>query len=243
MENLPPENTSRSRSFLFICAAICIAEVVGDDTPVYIPENGFIGLNLPLTMGRSGSCSTRTTHPHFIKMLNGILEKVGIRHKVINPFAFQTKREMVQQFITAPGFLENIHKTISCSHPCNGRWQGKTEPENCGYCYPCLIRQSSLVGFLPPNEHYSYDVLSLDYLMNATNARRSDFVDLLSSINEAYLSTDEDLMKRIKATGRLTQEEIYAFLRLYKETIADLIRMLSVDPELLRIAGVHYATN
>ena len=50
-------------------------------------------------------------------------------------------------------------------------------------------------------------------------------------------------MKRIKATGRLTQEETLAFLRLYKETIADLIRMLSVDPELLRIAGVDYATN
>lgn len=241
--NLLPENTSRSRSFLFICAAICVAEVVGDDTPVYIPENGFIGLNLPLTMGRSGSCSTRTTHPYFIKMLNGILEKVGIRHKVINPFAFQTKREMVQQFIEVPGFLENIHKTISCSHPCNGRWQGKPDPENCGYCYPCLIRQSSLVGVFPPNEHYRYDVLSTDYLMYATNAKRSDFVDLLSSINRAYLSTDEDLMKRIKATGILTQEEACAFLRLYKETIKDLIRMLSVDPKLLRIAGVHYATN
>ncbi len=79
--------------------------------------------------------------------------------------------------------------------------------------------------------------------MNATNAKRSDFVDLLSSIHRAYLSTDEDLMKRIKATGILTQEETHAFLRLYKETIKDLIRMLSADPELLRIAGVHYATN
>ena len=85
--------------------------------------------------------------------------------------------------------------------------------------------------------------ISLDYFMNATNAKRSDFVDLLSSINSAYLSADEDLMKRIKATGRLTQEETHTFLRLYKETIADLIRMLSVDPELLRIAGVPYATN
>ena len=242
-ENLPSENTSRSRSFLFICAAICVAEAVGDDTPVYIPENGFIGLNLPLTMGLSGSCSTRTTHPHFIKMLNGILEKAGIRHKVINPFAFQTKREMVRRFIGAPGFLENIHKTVSCSHPCNGRWQGKTEPENCGYCYPCLIRQSSLVGILPPDEHYSYEVMSLSYLMNATDAKRSDFIDLLSSINRACLSTDEELMKRIKATGLLTQEEAYAFLRLYRETIKDLIRMLSADPELLRIAGVHHAAN
>lgn len=243
IKDLPPENTSRSRSFLFICAAVCVAEVVGTDTPVYIPENGFIGLNLPLTMGRSGSCSTRTTHPHFIKALNGIFEKVGIQHKVINPFAFQTKREMVQQFVDAPGFLENIHKTISCSHPCNGRWQGKTEPENCGYCYPCLIRQSSLIDVYPPDEHYSYDVLSSNYLMHATDARRSDLVDLLSSINRTCLSTDEDFMKRIRATGRLTQEETRAFFRLYKETIQDLIQMLSAAPELLRIAGVNYATN
>ncbi len=243
IEYLPPENTSRSRSFLFICAAVCVAEVIGADTPVYIPENGFIGLNLPLTMGRSGSCSTRTTHPYFIKALNGIFEKVGIRHKVINPFAFQTKREMVQQFADVPGFLENIHKTISCSHPCNGRWQGKTQPENCGYCYPCLIRQSSLVDVCPPNEHYGFDVLSSDYLMHATDARRSDLVDLLTSINRACLSTDEDLMKRISTTGRLTREEVCAFLRLYKETIKDLIRMLSGSPELLRIAGVQYATN
>ena len=32
------ENTSRSRSFLFLCAAICVAELIGDHTPVYIPE-------------------------------------------------------------------------------------------------------------------------------------------------------------------------------------------------------------
>lgn len=242
-ENFPSENTSRSRSFLFICAALCVAEAVGENTPVYIPENGFIGLNLPLTPGRSGSCSTRTTHPYFISMLNRIFEKIGIRHKIINPFAFQTKREIVQQCMDAPGFLENIHKTISCSHPCNGRFQGKTEPENCGYCYPCLIRQSSLVGILPPNEHYSYDVLSFHYLQNATNAKRSDFVDLLSSINKAYMSTDENLLKRINATGRLTTEEAHGFLRLYKQTMEDLIQMLSANPELLRIAGIVYAPN
>lgn len=239
-DNFPSENTSRSRSFLFICAALCVAEAVRDNIPVYIPENGFIGLNLPLTPGRSGSCSTRTTHPYFIDMLNGILQKIGMRHKVINPFAFQTKREMVQQCINAPQFLENIHRTISCSHPCNRRWQGKAEPENCGYCYPCLIRQSSLVGIRPPNEHYSYDALSLDYIMNATNAKRSDFVDLLSSINSANMSTDEDLLKRIKAIGKLTQKEIHDFLRLYKQTIKDLIQMLSKDPKLLQLAGVTY---
>ena len=239
-QTLSPENTSRSRSFLFICAALCVAEVVGKNTPVYIPENGFIGLNLPLTPGRSGSCSTRTTHPYFLKMLNSILIKLDIQHSIINPFAFSTKREMVNQFIGYPGFLENIHKTISCSHPCNGRWQGRTRPENCGYCYPCLIRQSSLVGHQIPFEHYGNNPLSIQYLLNATTAKKSDFVDLLNSVSVAINSTDDDLMRRIKATGRLSQEEVLAFLRLYKATIDDIVQLISVDPELTRIVGLAY---
>lgn len=242
-ESFSPENTSRSRSFLFICAALCVAEIVGKDIPVYIPENGFIGLNLPLTPGRSGSCSTRTTHPYFLKMLNGILVKLNIQHPIINPFAFSTKREMVNQFINFPGFLENIHKTISCSHPCNGRWRGQTRPENCGYCYPCLIRQSSLVGYSIPEEHYEHNPLSLQYLLNASNAKKSDFVDLLSSVATAKKSTDAELMRRIKATGKLSQEELCAFLRLYKATIEDIVQLISIDPELLRIVGLAHETD
>ncbi len=240
---LPPENTSRSRSFLFIAAAISVADVVGRNVPVFIPENGFIGLNLPLTTGRSGSCSTRTTHPYFLKMLNSLLDRVGIAHRIINPFAFNTKREMVQQFIDYPGFSENIHKTISCSHPCNGRWHGKTNPENCGYCYPCLIRQSSLIGADVPNEVYGNDVLSLEYIMNSTNAKRSDFVDLLSSVSTAVSSSDEVLLRRINATGKLSSTEALSFLRLYRTTIQDVIQLISVDPELVRIIGLPYEPN
>lgn len=240
---LQPENTSRSRSFLFIAAAFCVAEIIGNDIPVYIPENGFIGLNLPLTASRNGSCSTRTTHPYFLRMLNDLLEKVGLKHRVVNPFAFSTKREMVRQFVNYPGFVENIHKTISCSHPCNGRWHGNTEPENCGYCYPCLIRQSSLIEIDVPHEHYGNETLSLQYLMNATNAKRSDLVDLLSSVNRAFKSTDEELLRMIRSTGRLSQEETQAFLRLYRETLQDIIQMISTDPKLLRIVGLTHETN
>lgn len=59
------ENTSRGRSLLFLCAALSVAGILGENVPVYIPENGFIGLNIPLTGGRKGTCSTRTTHPYF----------------------------------------------------------------------------------------------------------------------------------------------------------------------------------
>lgn len=60
------ENTSRGRSLLFLCAALSIAGILGQNVPVYIPENGFIGLNIPLTNSRKGTCSTRTTHPYFL---------------------------------------------------------------------------------------------------------------------------------------------------------------------------------
>ena len=243
IEKLPAENTSRSRSFLFLAAAICVAEAIGANTPVYIPENGFIGLNLPLTPGRKGSCSTRTTHPYFLKMLNQLFLQLGISHKIINPYAFMTKREMIQEHKDTKGFLDCVSKTISCSHPCNTRWHGKSQPENCGYCYPCLIRQSSLLDVIVPNEHYTFNALSYDYILSATDSRRSDLVDLLSSISAAVKSTDQALLKRIKQTGQLSKEESLAFLRLYKATISDLLELFSRDKDLMRMIGIEYASN
>lgn len=237
------ENTSRSRSFLFLCAAICVAELIGDHTPVYIPENGFIGLNLPMTSGRKGSCSTRTTHPYFLRMFNTILANIGLNHEIINPYAFKTKREIVQDNQRRPGFLANAHKTISCSHPRNGRWQGVTQPQNCGYCYPCLIRQSSLLDANLPLEHYVYNAISYDYILHATNSTRSDIVDLLSSVALAKKSTDEELIARIRRTGNLSPEETISFLHVYKETINDLVELFSRDPELIRIMGLLDATD
>ena len=243
IEKLPAENTSRSRSFLFLAAAICVAEAIGVNKPVYIPENGFIGLNLPLTPGRKGSCSTRTTHPYFLKMLNQLFLQLGISHKIINPYAFRTKREMIQEHKDTKGFLDCVSKTISCSHPCNTRWHGKSQPENCGYCYPCLIRQSSLLDVIVPNEHYTFNALSYDYILSATDSRRSDLVDLLSSISAAVKSTDQALLKRIKQTGQLSKEESLAFLRLYKATISDLLELFSRDKDLMRMIGIEYASN
>ena len=73
--------------------------------------------------------------------------------------------------------------------------------------------------------------------------KKSDFVDLLNSVSVAKKSTDNDLMRRIKATGRLSQEEVFAFLRLYKATIDDIVQLISVDPELTRIVGLAYETD
>ena len=142
------ENTSRGRSLLFLCAGLSIAGILDRNMPVYIPENGFIGLNIPLTNGRKGTCSTRTTHPYFLNGFQEILGCVGIKNPIINFFAYNTKREIVNSIKDKTAFLKHYKDTISCSHPCLARYREKgynEYPINCGYCYPCLIRKSSLI--------------------------------------------------------------------------------------------------
>lgn len=111
-------------------------------------------------------------------MFNSLLSKIGIKHQIINPYAYSTKREMVEQFKDIHSFCQNYHKTISCSHPCNGRWEGYSIPKNCGYCYPCLIRRSSLLDLDLENESYGIDILETSITKNSTEAKRSDLDDL-----------------------------------------------------------------
>ena len=190
-----------------------------------------------MTPGRLGSCSTRTTHPHFLRMFNSLLSKIGIKRQIINPYAYSTKREMVEQFKDIHSFCQNYHKTISCSHPCNGRWEGYSIPKNCGYCYPCLIRRSSLLDLDLENESYGIDILETSITKNSTEAKRSDLEDLLSSIISANESTDNELKRRIAMTGKLSSEEIERFLRLYKSTICDLKQLFIRNNDYARLIG------
>lgn len=79
------EITTRARSFLFIAAGLAVASSFGDDVPLFMPENGFIGINVPFIASRAGSLSTRTTHPHFIARLVEALDAVGIGNELSNP--------------------------------------------------------------------------------------------------------------------------------------------------------------
>lgn len=94
-----------------------------------------------------------------------------------------------------------------------------------------------------PNEHYTFNALSYDYILSSTDPRRSDLVDLLTSISTAVKSTDQALLKRIKQTGQLSKEESLAFQRLYKATINDLLQLFSRDKDLMRMIGIEYAPN
>ena len=71
------EDTTRTRSFMFFAHAIILGSAVNEDITLYIPENGLISLNIPLTNTRLGSSSTRTTHPYYMDLLQQLMLNIG----------------------------------------------------------------------------------------------------------------------------------------------------------------------
>lgn len=138
------EETMRSRSFMFFSHAIAIASCFKKDLELIIPENGYISLNIPLTYSRIGTSSTRTTHPHYMELFQNLLNNLGIKVTLINPYQFKTKGEMVKECKNEDFLTRNIINTMSCSHPDVGRMRGESKTQHCGTCLPCIIRRASI---------------------------------------------------------------------------------------------------
>lgn len=229
------ENTSRGRSLLFILFALTIAGTLGKNVPVYIPENGFIGLNVALTQSRRGSCSTRTTHPYFLRELRGILSIVGITNPIENIFAYATKREIVRSVKDHPLFLSGFRKTISCSHPCQSRYNkaaSRVYPVNCGYCYPCIVRKASLLDVVD-NGDYSYSETPSAFLSRfIMSDRSSDLNAILNTIYRFKHCSSYQIRQMIRSTGPLSEKEFAMFERLYASGINDILELFSKDLEM-----------
>ncbi|MCK5018366.1 MAG: 7-cyano-7-deazaguanine synthase [Candidatus Peribacteraceae bacterium] len=138
------EDSTRTRSFMFFAHAIILASAVNKPINLYIPENGLISLNIPLTNTRLGSSSTRTTHPYYMQLLQELLNNLDIKINLRNPFQFFTKGEMILNCKDSSFLEQNIANTMSCSHPDLGRYQKENAPSHCGTCLPCVIRRASI---------------------------------------------------------------------------------------------------
>jgi len=210
------ENTTRARSLLFLTAGLALAASVSPTTPVYIPENGFIGINVPLTRARAGSYSTRTTHPYFIKMFRLAAASVGVVNPVLNPFRLKTKGEILVE-TKNPTLLQQLAPlSISCSHPEAARYV-KREQGNCGYCFPCLIRRSSMAhaGWDGP-AGYAWDALSGEDLLHRRTQRSAD---LRAVINGVYAERpDRDVLRN----GPIPDGEHKEFIRVWRAGIEEL---------------------
>ena len=152
------ENTSRSRSLLFFGLGLLAAS--SSQKPLLVPENGFASLNAPLAPERTGSHSTRTTHPRYMADLRNILEQVGAHGDLINPFASHTKGEMFREVANRWGdndASEALSASISCAKRTGLRVPKPRGTNHCGLCYGCLIRRSAFraAGLIDETLYYA----------------------------------------------------------------------------------------
>jgi hypothetical protein len=153
------ETSMRARSLLFLALGTLIASTLRikpaeAPIPLYLPENGFISLNVPLTARRLGSLSTRTTHPHFIGGIQSILSNAGLNVRILNPYQFRTKGQMMRDCRDLAALKKLAQMTVSC-----GKWKRKSQ--QCGRCLPCLIRRAAFdAADLADSTNYRFHELS-----------------------------------------------------------------------------------
>jgi 7-cyano-7-deazaguanine synthase in queuosine biosynthesis len=221
---LPPavEKTTRARSLLFVAAGLAVADAVGHDVPLYVPENGFIGINVPLTASRAGSLSTRTTHPFFLDRLLVGLDQLGITNNIENPFRLSTKGEVVAGSRNSKLLAALFSESLSCAHPEAARYFDRPQG-NCGYCYPCLIRRASLHhAGLDSAAEYAYDVLTeSEFIDDAASDRGLALWAVLRSLFRPGAWSD------VLRNGPIPGADRAAFDGVYRRGRDELLRWLS----------------
>ncbi len=154
------ENSTRARSIIFfayaLLASCSIAANEKGRKELFVPENGFISLNIALDSLRLGTLSTKTTHPVYMKALQEIWDSMGMNVDLILPYRFKTKGEVLLECKNQELMRQFIFGTTSC-----GKYQ-RHGLRHCGTCVPCLVRRASFkrIGIADETENgYCVDEL------------------------------------------------------------------------------------
>jgi hypothetical protein len=189
----------RTRSFNFLAFGAVGANAVArinklEKVNLIVPENGFISLNAPLTPRRIGSLSTRTTHPYFFQLIQEIFDSVGIKTKIVNPYQFRTKGEMLIGCKNQKVLQKIVSNTVSCS-----KW--KRDKIQCGKCVPCIIRRSSIfASSIAESTSYKYQ----DLLTESKHHERCD--DLFALMIAIQKLPTAKIGAWISSSGSLSSE-------------------------------------
>jgi 7-cyano-7-deazaguanine synthase in queuosine biosynthesis len=215
------ERSTRGRSLLFIAAGLAIADAYGPTTPLYVPENGFIGINVPLSRARSGSLSTRTTHPYFLGCLEAALAALAIDNPLQNPYRLQTKGAMLRRSRNPRLLARLAPRSVSCAHPEAARWRRRRQG-NCGYCYPCLIRRAAMhAAGWDHGEGYAWDVLNDATVLEGNRRIGADLRAILWATARERPTLD------VLRNGPVPDGEVQAFADLVRRGQAELTAWLA----------------
>lgn len=233
------ETTMRSRSLLFVALGIVVAAHLGDGTPLLIPENGTIAVNVPLTPARRGSCSTRTAHPHYLKLLQEWLERVELRHPLDNPLLQKTKGEVVSRCRSQSVLKEAALLSTSCAKRGHkSTWMRRTA-NACGRCMPCVYRRAALHTVGLDTEVYGNDICTGEVDVSDPNSEAADDLRACLSFLRSNHST-ADIAKMLVANGPLPPLEALSHADTVQRAMVEVRRLLrdKATVAIQRMAGI-----
>jgi hypothetical protein len=198
----PNDVQMRTRSFNFLAYGTLVAATMADrglvaaPVELYVPENGLIALNPPLTPRRIGALSTRTTHPYFLGLMQEILDGLGIPVRIsTSPYDRMTKGEMLGACGDKDSLTAVAPQTVSC-----GKW--KRTGLQCGRCVPCLIRRAAFhAAEMADTTNYAPEGQDLRSVMAHEDGKLRD--DLLAMILAARRLPDADMQRWVVQSGPL----------------------------------------
>jgi hypothetical protein len=218
------ETTFRSRSILFLAIGIYAAASIGENVPLLIPENGTIALNIPLTPSRRGSCSTRTAHPSYLRMLSHILQSVGIANPILNPLGMKTKGEAVSQCRNQQILQNAIPDSVSCGKSGHKSSWIRRDAKGCGRCVPCIFRRASLHVINADTESYGIDICSNEIDLTGNKVSVNDFRAVLAFLGHNY---DVEKIKRFLLSSGVSIEEIDEYSDLVVRAAAEVKKLIN----------------
>ena len=231
------ERTLRSRSLVFLALGLYAAAMVDAGTPLLVPENGFIAINVPLTPSRIGTCSTRTTHPYFLEKIRRVAQTVGLQHPILNPLEEKTKGEVLAECADPETLNRLSSASVSCAHPSRrGSWR-RRDARNCGYCVPCIIRRAAFHHLGQDHgRDYGFDVCAgeLDLDLNIAG----DLQAVMECLRQ--VQTPEEIRDRVTMTGPLSPEQRQRFSALVDRGLGELRGLIATkgSAELRQRAGI-----
>lgn len=215
-----PEETQRSRSFLFAAIAYALACAYGQKK-FYVFENGITSINLHRREDLLNARASRTTHPKVISGLSEFFSLMsGDSFQVLHPYMNLTKADVLERIAKKHANL--LSSTVSCTRPSFA----KGDVTHCGTCFQCIDRRLASFGSgLEAYDHpglYAFDIVSeplvsetktvaLDYIRQAISFERS-------SSDEFYLEHLHDLSQLIDhfPFGKDELARVDALCELYK---------------------------
>jgi 7-cyano-7-deazaguanine synthase in queuosine biosynthesis len=215
------ESTQRSRAFLFMAAGAAAAFLCRT-SEVEVYESGVGAINLPLMAGMTGSRTTRSTHPEFLRRMSELVSTAASRTITFSlPFWENTKGQIVRNLANA-GLHDLAKLTVSCvSYPLRDK-----KSKQCGICPACIFRRQAMLtaGITEAENTYKYDLFSATELVRQPSAKHLSYLKAflmqiaeLEQVQSGRRLPDR-ILRHLMGTGILDSGQSSApFIRLFSE--------------------------